>query len=162
MCSNSLFILSDTANVTMKAQWLGGGGEKSGRLRGQTRFTSYIATSLIIRLLSARYAIQTRSAYSSSSSLPVTEYEGAMNMNSRLLSPDQKFALTTLSQGTLLNARRTERPTGGDDYLGFVLAGPAPGVNAVLRVVRKNSLWAERRIDEESMPGPVRKHRLVE
>ena len=64
-------------------------------------------------------------------------------MNSRLLSPDQKIAPTTLSQGTLLSARRTKRPLGEDDYIGFVLAEPVLGVNAV---VRGKILWAERRI----------------
>ena len=69
VCSKSPFMLYDTANVAMKAQWLGG-SEKSGRWRGRTTFTSYIATSVITRLLTPRYAIQTRSAYSSSSSPP--------------------------------------------------------------------------------------------
>ncbi|KIK05628.1 hypothetical protein K443DRAFT_334080 [Laccaria amethystina LaAM-08-1] len=41
-----------------------GRSEKSGGWRGQTRFTSYVATSLITRLLTPRYAIQTRSTYS--------------------------------------------------------------------------------------------------
>ena len=41
-----------------------------------------------------------------------------------------------------------------------MLAEPVLGVNAALRVVRRKSLWGERRIDEESMP--VRTDRLVE
>ena len=149
VCSNSPFMLSDTDNVTMKGQWLGR-SEKSGRWKGRTRFASYIATSLITRLVTPRYAIQTHSAYSSSSS-PIRhrvrrrhEYE-----QSTFIPRSEIYLNKPLARDTL-QARRTERPTGGDDYVGFVPAEPILGVNAALRVVRRKTLWAERKIDEES------------
>lgn len=74
-------------------------------------------------------------------------------MNSRLFIPRSEIRPNNPL------TRRTERPSGGDDYVGFVPAEPVLGVNAALRVVRRMSLWAERRIDEESML--VRKDSLV-
>jgi len=59
-----------------------------------------------------------------------------------------------------LNLRKTEILRDGEDGLGFVRAEPALGVNAALIVVWRKNSWAERRIDEESMP--VRKGGFVE
>ena len=48
---------------------------------------------------------------------PLTAYQGILKRKSRRLSPDRRFALAR----DTLNARRTERLTGGDDRAEFVL-----------------------------------------
>ena len=54
---------------------------------------------------------------------PLTAYQGLVNPKSRLLSPDRRSALA----GGMLNARRTERPTGGDDRIEIVRIKPVLG-----------------------------------
>ena len=54
---------------------------------------------------------------------PLTAYKSIVNPKSRRLSPDRSFALAR----DTLNARRTERLTGGDDHVEFVRMEPVLG-----------------------------------
>ena len=54
---------------------------------------------------------------------PLTAYQGIVNPKSRRLSPDRGSAVAR----NMLNARRTERLTGGDDRVEFGLVEPVLG-----------------------------------
>ena len=57
---------------------------------------------------------------------PLTAYQGVLNLKSRHLSPDQRFASMTLARD-ILNARRTEKLTGRDDRVECVRVEPMLG-----------------------------------